>query len=77
MPQVYNERREYARIVGAMIEERRLALNMPRDELARRSGVSKSSIDNYAVGRCEPGAWALARLADTLHVSADVLLGRE
>ena len=73
---VYDERREQAELFGAMMEERRLALEMTRKELSRRSGVSKSSLDNYAVGRCEPCAFAIVRIADALGCSADFLLGR-
>jgi transcriptional regulator with XRE-family HTH domain len=44
-------------------------------ELARRLGVSKSSISKYESGRHIPTAMILARLALRLQVSTDYLLG--
>lgn len=72
----YDERREIAKQFGENMEVRRKALNVTRDKLAETSGVSKSSIDNYAVGKCEPTALAITRIADVLECSTDWLLGR-
>lgn len=70
----YDERREAARYFGAVMEERRKALGISRDELAEKSGVSKSSIDNYAVGRCEPMALAIVRIAAALKTTPNYML---
>lgn len=55
----------------AIREEQRLTTT----ELARRLGVSKSSISKYESGRHIPTAMVLARLALRLQVSTDYLLG--
>ena len=38
--------------------------------------LSRISIARYETGKIEPGAKAIARIADALEVSTDVLLGR-
>ena len=74
---LYDERSEMARMFGELMEFRRRELGMGQKQLAEASGVSLSSISNYAVGRCEPSAWAVARIATALDVSSDWLLGLE
>ena len=73
----YDERKAAAKRFGENMEALRKAMRISRDELAEASGVSKSSIDNYAVGRCEPTALAITRIADVLECSTDWLLGRD
>lgn len=57
--------RECARMVGS------------GDELARRSGVPRRTLETYLSGRSEPKATGLALIADAAGVSLDwLLLGR-
>ncbi len=71
----YDERREIAIEFGGNLDELMKAAGMSRKQLAARSGVSKSSIDNYMVGRCEPTAFAIVKLAQAIGCSTDRLLG--
>ena len=46
-------------------------------EICRRSKISRSALWGYRYTGIQPPAWALARLATTLNVSSDYLLGIE
>ena len=61
---------------GAKIREVRKARNLNQDQLAELSSLNRVTIAKYESGKVEPGAQALARIADALDVSTDVLLGR-
>lgn len=61
---------------GARIRDLRIAANLSQEELAELSSLNRVTIAKYESGRIEPGAQALARIADALNVSADVLLGK-
>lgn len=50
---------------------------MRRKEIAKRIGVSNTTLSSYTNGRCEPSIWVLDRLANVLDVSTDELLGRK
>ena len=62
--------------IGNRIAEIRRQRGLNQDELAELSTLSRISIARYETGKFEPGAKALARIADALEVSTDVLLGR-
>ena len=62
--------------IGNRIAEIRRKRGLNQDELAELSTLSRISIARYETGKFEPGAKALARIADALEVSTDVLLGR-
>lgn len=62
--------------IGNRIAEIRRQRGLNQDELAELSTISRISIARYETGKFEPGAKALARIADALEVSTDVLLGR-
>ncbi|MDP4013587.1 MAG: helix-turn-helix transcriptional regulator [Candidatus Nanopelagicales bacterium] len=47
-----------------LIAEMRIAAGLSQAELARRSGIPRTVINAYERGRREPGATALARLAE-------------
>lgn len=49
--------------------------NMRQIELAERSGIHRSMINNYISGRCEPKQQRLKALADALDVSEIWLAG--
>ncbi len=61
---------------GGKIRELRKSRNMNQDQLAELASLNRVTIAKYETGRVEPGAQALARIADALEVSTDVLLGR-
>lgn len=56
------------------IKRLRELAGMSQDELAEAASVNRVTLAKYEVGKSVPGATILARLADVLHVSADVLL---
>lgn len=58
------------------IEAIRKARNLTRPELAKRLNVSESTIFCWERGKRNPELPSLIRLADTLEVSLDYLLGR-
>lgn len=58
------------RLEQAMIER-----NIYPSDLARKSGVSRSSIYNYIAGTSQPSAYNVKRIALALSTSADWLLG--
>lgn len=62
---------------GEKIKEIRKLRNLNQDQLAELSSLNRVTIAKYESGRIEPGAQALARIADALDVSTDVLLGRD
>ena len=62
--------------IGNRIAEIRRERGLNQDELAELSMLSRISIARYETGKIEPGAKAIARIADALEVSTDVLLGR-
>ena len=47
-----------------------------QEELAELASLNRVTVAKYESGRVEPGAQALARIADALEVSSDMLLGR-
>ena len=46
-------------------------------ELAKRSGLQPSAVSHFETGRRAPSFDNLRRLADTLEVTTDFLIGRE
>ena len=51
--------------------------NLTVTEVQRKSGVSRSNMWNYIFDGVNPSIYTLKRLAITLNVSADYLLGIE
>lgn len=64
-------------VVGDRIREYRERRNLSQDELAELASIHRVTLSRYESGRVEPGAQALARIADALGVTVDMLLGRE
>lgn len=65
-------------LVSACNKEARIAKNISQAELARRVGVSRSTICNYESGSREsPSTPVIAALADALQVPFSELLSRE
>ena len=50
---------------------------LSQTELARRSGLQPSTVSHFETGRRAPSFDNLKRLADTLEVTTDFLIGRE
>ena len=63
--------------IGERIKMRRKALGMNQDDLAELASLNRVTVAKYETGKFEPGAQALARIADALETSVDALLGRE
>ena len=61
---------------GERIREIRKMRGLKQEELAELASLNRVTVAKYESGRVEPGAQALARIADALEVSTDVLLGR-
>ena len=54
----------------------RIAAGLTQDELAKKTGISRSTIGMYETGKREPSYDVLDQLADFFNVDADFLLGR-
>lgn len=63
-------------INGDRIRDLRVSRGLSQDQLAELATLNRVTVAKYEAGRIEPGAQALARLADALDVSVDELLGR-
>jgi transcriptional regulator with XRE-family HTH domain len=58
------------------LAEQRTKAGLSREELARRIGISYSAVAKYETGERIPPPDVLAKLAETLRISVDYLLGR-
>jgi transcriptional regulator with XRE-family HTH domain len=63
--------------VAERIRMFRRNMDMSQDELAELASLNRVTIAKYEAGKVEPGAMALARIADALETSVDALLGRD
>jgi transcriptional regulator with XRE-family HTH domain len=63
--------------IGKRIQAIRKERHLSQDQLAELAMLNRVTVAKYESGRIEPGAQALARIADALEVSIDYLLGRE
>lgn len=61
---------------GGKIREIREARGLTQDQLAELASLNRVTVAKYESGRVEPGAKSLAKIADALEISTDVLLGR-
>ena len=61
---------------GEKIRALRKERGLNQDQLAELANLNRVTIAKYESGRVEPGAQSIARIADALEVSTDVLLGR-
>ena len=63
--------------IGERIRQARLTYGMTQAELARRVGLSKTSMNNLEKGETQdPHFSYVVRIADVLRVSLDTLIGR-
>jgi transcriptional regulator with XRE-family HTH domain len=51
--------------------------NLSQNQLAKKSGITRSAICRYCNGNRVPSIDNLLKLSDALNVSADCLLGKE
>ena len=63
--------------IGQRIQIRRKQLGLNQDQLAELASLNRVTIAKYESGKVEPGAQALARIADALETTVDWLLGRQ
>lgn len=63
--------------VGERIREFRKQAGLNQDQLAELASLNRVTVAKYESGKVEPGAKAIARIADALEISVDVLLGRD
>lgn len=63
--------------VGTNIRDIRKQRGLNQDQLAEMASLNRVTVAKYESGKVEPGAKALARIADALEVTVDALLGRE
>lgn len=59
------------------IKQAREAAGLKQYEVARRLGISQSSVSAWEKGEAYPAAENLIKLADILGTTTDALLGRE
>lgn len=57
------------------IKKLRTALNLSQVELAKKLGVSKQSVSNWENDNIQPSIDMLVKIAKSLNVSTDYLLG--
>ena len=63
-------------MLGARIAMLRRSQNLSQQELAKKLGISKSSVSMYECGNREPEFDLLEKMADCFQVDMNVLLGR-
>ena len=62
-------------IFNKRLKELRLKKNLSQGELAKRSGLTQTSINHWENGKCLPNATAIVTLARFFGVTTDYLLG--
>jgi transcriptional regulator with XRE-family HTH domain len=62
--------------IGDAIRRKRKERGISQQELAELASLNYVTISKYESGKVEPGARALARIANALDVTTDELLGR-
>ena len=70
------DKKQYAVEIGRRIREWRTENGMEVRQLAEIVGISERSVSGWELGEFCPGYNALMRLADSMGVSADWLMGR-
>jgi transcriptional regulator with XRE-family HTH domain len=63
-------------IINERIKELRKEAGITQEELAKKTGLTRSAIAQYESRNVEPTASAIIKLADYFNVCADYLLGR-
>jgi transcriptional regulator with XRE-family HTH domain len=63
--------------LGTRIRQAREAAGLIQDQLAEAVGVGSTAVTRWETGKRTPPAYRLSRVARTLNVSVDYLLGQE
>lgn len=62
--------------VGNKIREYRVRAGLNQEQLAELALLNRVTVAKYETGKAEPGAQAIARIADALGITTDALFGR-
>lgn len=62
---------------GQKIAERRKALGLTQKQLAKMTGISLSTLQNWEADRVDPTFFGITCIADLLGLSLDFLAGRD
>ncbi len=62
---------------GSNLKRFRKMKRMTQRDFAESVGVAQRTLSHYERGECQPTLECLCKMADTLQVSVDALLGRE
>ncbi|MCL2556400.1 MAG: helix-turn-helix domain-containing protein [Firmicutes bacterium] len=62
---------------GKILRELRQEKDLSQVQLAKITGIGKSTISDWELSRKEPTASSLIKLADFFNISIDELLGRK
>lgn len=62
---------------GERIRALRQQRGLNQEQLAELANLNRVTVAKYESGRVEPGAQALARIADAMDVTVDEILGRQ
>ena len=63
-----------AKVLGALLRERRLAAGLTQEEFSHRSGIDISFISRVERGITQPSIGVFLKIAETLEVSGSKLL---
>lgn len=63
-------------LFGKRLKELRIQNKLTQEQLAQKSSLPRSSIAEWELGKREPGAKAIFKIALFFDVSADYLLGK-
>lgn len=63
-------------VLGSRIKKERENLNLSREDLAKKLGVSYSAIAMYEQGNREPNAEIILKMCETFNCSIDYLMGK-
>lgn len=64
-------------MIASRIKELRMSNNMTQPDVAKKLGITRSSVNAWEMGISTPSTMYLVELADLFSVSTDYLLGRE
>ncbi|MDE7208522.1 MAG: helix-turn-helix domain-containing protein [Clostridia bacterium] len=62
-------------IFNKRLKKLRISKNLSQDQLAKRTGLTQTSINHWENGKCQPNANAIVALARYFDVTTDYLLG--
>lgn len=64
-------------VLGDTIRALRKQAGMTQEQLAEAAGIHRVNLAQYETGKVVPGAVALSRIAEALHVSSNILLNED